>query len=112
METKVGTVEVVDRPGHSGIFRENGTNKLINFEIIHVGAYVTPGTAVKVVSRTAAGRYLYTDWYWWPWRWPFYKVYKWYWRPFRYFFWWWPGWRRTTIVIEINHEKVQEGAND
>ena len=59
METKIGRVVTVDQTGTSGTFVENGTNAIINFEIVKPDVYVVPGDAVKVVTKTRSGNILY-----------------------------------------------------
>ena len=59
METKIGKVRTVDQTGTSGTFTENGTNAIINFEIVKDNVYVVPGDVVKVVTKTRSGNVLY-----------------------------------------------------
>ena len=89
METKIGKVVTVDQTGTSGTFVENGTNAIINFEIVKPDVYVVPGDAVKVVTKTRSGNILY-------------KYVRRYYFPylFPYLF------GQAGIVIEINRRSV------
>lgn len=58
METKVGKVNWVNKEGTAGQFLENGTNRSVNFEIIHPTAYVVKGDSLKVIYTTRSNKTL------------------------------------------------------